>query len=445
MNLKGTRMFQRLFKRGTFAGIVALCASAALHSQTYVSGDLVARIDNHITTMPGSGSTNKYVAPSAGQFAEWSTAVSFILQGQYHEADSSASLVGYDVVVFTDNTTMPSHEYVVLEELAGNGRYWGVYVFNPQPLRPNLAIQSPHPLNDSNTGRQSIRMFKNNGAGAFFISGAHRCNNSQYSPCSGTTTTCSASAEPYRISDQPHNADGTFQATTQVLASFFPEMVFVQVHGFAKLTGDPDLIMSYGTSAAPTGDDKLVLLRDNFAFEDASLTFKVAHVDIGWTRLIATQNTQGRFLNGVADPCSQYASTSSGRFIHVEQAYANLRDNSTNWNKFSNALANTFQSVSGVSDEAPSTTVPDKFELLANYPNPFNPSTTIAFTLERESDICLVVRDLLGQEVAMLADGLHQAGTHRVQFEGGGLPSGVYFVTLRHAGRAQTRSMLLLR
>lgn len=429
-------------------GILALCASAALHSQTYVSGDLVARIDNHITTMPGSGDLRKYVAPSAGQFAEWSTAVSFILQGQYHEADSSASLVGYDVVVFTDNTTMPSHEYVVLEELSGNGRYWGVYVFNPQPLRPDLAIQSPHPLNDNNTGRQSIRMFKNNGAGAFFISGAHRCNNSQYSPCSGTTTTCSAGAEPYRISDQPHNADGTFQATTQVLASFFPEMVFVQVHGFAKQTGDPDLIMSYGTTVAPTGEDKLVQLANNFILEDATLTYKAAHLvdTTSWVpRLFATQNTQGRFLNGVADPCSQYASTSSGRFIHVEQAYPKLRDNSTNWNKFSNALANTFQPVSGVSDETPSTPVPDNFQLHANYPNPFNPSTTIAFTLERESDISLVVRDLLGHEVAVLADGMHQAGTHRVQFEGEDLPSGVYFVTLWHAGRTQTRSMLLLR
>jgi len=432
---------------GIQAGLLALLitfASPGSWAQTLVSGDLVARIDSHISSMPGSSSANKYVSPSPSQFAEWSTAVSFIVQGQYHEADSSAYLVGYQVILLTDVTTSPSNEYVILEELPGNGRYWGTYVFNPTPLRPNLAIQSPHPLNDSNTGRQAVRMFKNNGAGAFFISGAHRCNSTVYSTCSGTTSTCGTN-EPYRISDQPHVTDGTFQATTQVLSSFFPEMVFIQVHGFAKLTDDPDLIMSYGTSASPTGQDKLVQLRDNFALEDASLTFKVPHVDIGWTRLIATQNTQGRYLNGATDPCTQYASASSGRFIHVEQAYAKLRDNSTNWLKFSSALANTFQPVSAAPrDDAP-TPLPSAIRLLPNYPNPFNPSTTVAFTLERESTILLEVRNVLGQQVALLAEGLQPAGSHRVLFDGSQHPSGVYFVTLHSEGGAQTRSMMLLR
>ena len=432
--------------RSCFFALLSASSAVEIWGQTLLSGDLVGRIDSHITSMPGSGSANKYVPPTAGQFAEWSTAVGFIAQEQYPEADSSARLigVGYRVVLFSDVTTIPSHTYVLLEDSTTNGPYWGVYVFNPDALRPNLAIQAPHPLNDSNTGRQGIRMFKNNGAGAFFISGAHRCNNSQFSLCSGTTSSC-GTTEPYRISDQPHNADGTFQATTQVLSAFFPEMVFVQVHGFAKLTGDPDLIMSHGTTAAPTGEDKLVQLRDNFALEDASLTFKVAHVDTPWTRLIATQNTQGRFLNGVADPCSQYASSSSGRFIHVEQAYANLRDNSTNWNKFSNALANTFQAISAIADDAPRAPLPDGVRLHPNYPNPFNPSTTIAFTLKREAEILLEVRNVLGQTVAVLSEGSRSAGTHSVQFEGGELPSGVYFVTLRHAQIAQTRSMLLLR
>ena len=397
--------------------------------------------------MPGASSTNKYVPPTPVQFAEWSTAVGFIAQKRYHEADSSARQigVGYRVVMFADTTTVPSHAYVLLEDSTSGGPYWGVYVFNPQPLRPNLAIQSPHPLNDTNTGRQAIRMFKNLGAAAFFISGAHRCNNPQYSLCSGTTGTCGSGDEPYRISDQPHVVDGTFQATTQVLSSFAPQMCFVQVHGFAKQTGDPDLIMSYGTSAAPSGEDKLVMLRDNFAFEDATLTFKVAHVDIGWTRLIATQNTQGRFLNGVADPCTQYASSSSGRFIHVEQAYAKLRDTQANWNKFSNALANTFQAVSNVADPHSRAPLPDAARLHANYPNPFNPSTTITFSLEREAQTSLEVRNILGQIVQVLLDQSTPAGTHSVLFEGQDLPSGAYFVSLRVEGFVQTRSMLLVR
>ncbi len=442
--MKTSGSFRSGLPRAVAVCILLMLVGTASRSQNLFSGDLVARIDGHISTMPGANDPKKYVAPDAAQFAEWSTAVSFILQGRYHEADSSAYLVGYQVIIFTDVTTSPSHDYVVLEELAGNGRYWGTYVFDTQPIRPDLTIQSPHPLNDSNTGRQGVRMFKNTGARAFFISGAHRCNNPQYSLCSGTTSTCGTS-EPYRISDQPHNSDGTFQATTQVLASFFPAMVFIQVHGFAKLTGDPDLIMSYGTNITPAGEDKLALLRANFAFEDASLTFKVAHLDITWTRLTATQNTQGRFLNGVADPCTNYASACSGRFIHVEQAYANLRDNATNWNKFSNAVANTFQPVSSVSHRTPVAMVPGGVALHGTYPNPFNPETTISFTLAQATELTLEVSSVLGQRIALVADGVQAAGTHRVVFHASTLPSGVYYVTLRTSSSVLSRPMVLIR
>jgi len=433
---------------GTFLAVsVAAFGIRPAFAQSYLSGDLVQRIDSHIASIPGASSASKYAPPTSGQFVEWSTTVGFIAEGRYREADSSARLLGagYRVVVYADTTTVPSRTYVLLEDSTSGGPYWGVYIFNPEPLRPSLAIQSPHPTNDSNTGRQSIRMFKDLRAAAFFISGADRCNSTVYSPCSGTTTACSSTAEPYRISDQAHVTDGTFQATTLVLSSFVPGMCFVQVHGFAKLTGDPDLIMSYGTSVPPAGEDKLVQLRDNFAFEDASLTFKVAHVDIGWTRLIATQNTQGRWLNGVADPCSQYASSSSGRFIHVEQAYAKLRDTPTNWNKFSNALANTFQPVSSALDQHRPEAMPTAAKLHANYPNPFNPSTTITFSLAREAQITLEVRNILGQTVELLVNGSTPAGTHSVSFEGRDLPSGAYFVSLRVEGFVQTRSMLLVR
>jgi hypothetical protein len=428
----------------SFLLLIAVTAAASgARSQTSLSGDLVQRIDSLISTMPRASSVNKYVLPAPAELTEWSSAYSFIIQGRYQEADSSASLIGYDVILFTDNATFPSHSYVLLEEIQGNGKYWGTYAVDPTALRPNLAIQSPHPLHDSNTGRQAIRMFKNTGAGAFFISGAHRCNNGQFSSCSGTTTVCSSTPEAFRISDQAHVVNGMFQATTQVLSSFFPEMCFVHVHGFAKQASDPDLIMSYGTSLPPPGDDKLVQLRDNFSFEDASLTFKVAHVDSGWTRLIATTNTQGRYLNGSPNPCNQSASSCSGRFMHIEQGYAKLRDSPANWTKFSNALANTFQQVSYVAD--PQVSLPGRVVLHPNYPNPFNPSTTISYSLEREAELLLEVRNILGQTVAVLVDGVKPAGLQSVIFNAENLPSGVYFVSLKNRQNTQTRSMLLLR
>ncbi len=72
--------------------------------------------------------------------------------------------------------------------------------------------------------------------------------------------------------------------------------------------------------------------------------------------------------------------------------------------------------------------LPKKFALRANYPNPFNPTTTIPFDLPEVSRVKIQVFDLAGREVAVLANGSYPAGSHQVIFDGNGLPSGMYFI-----------------
>jgi hypothetical protein len=98
-----------------------------------------------------------------------------------------------------------------------------------------------------------------------------------------------------------------------------------------------------------------------------------------------------------------------------------------------------------VDDDA---TTPRSTKLFANYPNPFNPTTTIRFDLSKGSDITLSVYDVLGREVTRLAQGPHTAGTYEVKFDGAGLSSGVYYYVLRGEGSSSftnTGKMLLLR
>ncbi|MBI5058863.1 T9SS type A sorting domain-containing protein [candidate division KSB1 bacterium] len=83
--------------------------------------------------------------------------------------------------------------------------------------------------------------------------------------------------------------------------------------------------------------------------------------------------------------------------------------------------------------------------LAANYPNPFNPVTTIAFTLPAAGHVSLRVFDVIGREVATPVDGLLAAGAHQIPFSGSDLPSGVYFYQLTAAGSMQTRKMTLLK
>ena len=74
--------------------------------------------------------------------------------------------------------------------------------------------------------------------------------------------------------------------------------------------------------------------------------------------------------------------------------------------------------------------LPTEFSLSNNYPNPFNPSTNIEFSLPVKANISLVVFNALGQEVAKLAENEYAAGTHSVTFNAAGLTSGVYFCKL---------------
>jgi hypothetical protein len=87
----------------------------------------------------------------------------------------------------------------------------------------------------------------------------------------------------------------------------------------------------------------------------------------------------------------------------------------------------------------------DGFALSQNYPNPFNPSTTITFSIPSRGEVSLTVFDQLGREVAILAHGEYQAGTHSCQFTGAELPSGVYMYRLEWNGNSVARRMVLLR
>ena len=88
---------------------------------------------------------------------------------------------------------------------------------------------------------------------------------------------------------------------------------------------------------------------------------------------------------------------------------------------------------------------PNEFILHQNYPNPFNPATNISFALVARQQVRLEVFSVLGQRVALLIDGSIEAGTHVVQFNGGGLASGVYFARLTTGGAVAERKMVLLR
>ena len=116
-------------------------------------------------------------------------------------------------------------------------------------------------------------------------------------------------------------------------------------------------------------------------------------------------------------------------------------------------LSTVFEAIGGQSAEAFSkTTAPDSQHESAgadvaidNYPNPFNPITTITYTLPVEGPVVLKVYDVMGREVATLVREHQLSGTHAVRFDASHLSSGVYIYQLKAASGIITGRMLLVK
>jgi len=101
--------------------------------------------------------------------------------------------------------------------------------------------------------------------------------------------------------------------------------------------------------------------------------------------------------------------------------------------------------------EAVKQILPEKFALRNNYPNPFNPRTTIAFDLPEESHVTLTIYDIMGREIVRLLDENQPAGFRHVIWDGKDksgrtVSSGIYLYTLKtSAGFSETKKMALMR
>jgi 5'-nucleotidase / UDP-sugar diphosphatase len=108
-------------------------------------------------------------------------------------------------------------------------------------------------------------------------------------------------------------------------------------------------------------------------------------------------------------------------------------------------LAKNSEEASDESNELVAPSLPKEFQVSQNYPNPFNPSTTFSIDVPKESYVSLKIYNLLGQEVATLANGPVQAGTYQCRFDGSALSSGTYIYQLRAGNVVQTKKMILMK
>jgi hypothetical protein len=103
-----------------------------------------------------------------------------------------------------------------------------------------------------------------------------------------------------------------------------------------------------------------------------------------------------------------------------------------------------------IPEPEPPVVLPSRVTLWSNFPNPFNPETTIRFGLPRQTNVRLIVHDILGTKIRTLVDGEQSEGTHAAVWNGrndNGTPvaSGVYIYRLQADGMRATGRMILTR
>ena len=97
------------------------------------------------------------------------------------------------------------------------------------------------------------------------------------------------------------------------------------------------------------------------------------------------------------------------------------------------------------SSEVNDIVAPDETELRGNYPNPFSQQTTVELALSEQADVKVRVYNVLGQEVATVADGEMDAGMHKLGWDGSSLSSGVYFVRMEAGSKTDVHKVTVVR
>ncbi|NBC17864.1 MAG: T9SS type A sorting domain-containing protein [Bacteroidetes bacterium] len=201
-------------------------------------------------------------------------------------------------------------------------------------------------------------------------------------------------------------------------------------------SGTLDLVMEWDAGIDPDGDD-------------AALTYNVR---------VGTSPGASDVLSAMAQPDGDRLVAQPGNAGHNQRLVLRNLDptKSYYWSvqAIDASLAGSPFASEGVSvdtEEAPSLAdVPRRVELVGNYPNPFNPTTTIRYALPEAMPVTLTVYNVLGAKVAVLVDASQSAGHHEVAWDGRNdsgtlVPSGLYLYRLETPGQTHSRKMVLMK
>lgn len=295
-----------------------------------VTGDLSARVDAVQDAMPRRGEEG-FDPPSDTELTHWRDLVGALVEKDTTTARSLAAdhAPSYQVISFTDTTSRQT--YFLLQEVPTVERGWGSVVVNPDPVR-HLAVEVPHPVFDLDTYQQGVDLFLQSGARLLLMAGTHRCSNQAPSPCDGQTSVCNDGQ--YHISDMAHVVEAPFQVTHEVMTNQWPKITSLSLHG----NGNDDCETVFLSGGVPEESSPVI---DDLAQALDNRGVEVGVPGASACPLVGSTNVQGRYTNGASTPCTDAASETEGRFIHVEQRRS-FRESSAKYERLIQSVNATF-------------------------------------------------------------------------------------------------------
>ncbi|MCF7885612.1 MAG: T9SS type A sorting domain-containing protein [Candidatus Marinimicrobia bacterium] len=151
--------------------------------------------------------------------------------------------------------------------------------------------------------------------------------------------------------------------------------------------------------------------------------------------------TLGLYFANTEDDSVEFDSTGIKNTIH--SYYRNLIF--SNVEHFSTLVVRGSESITELQNAADEKTLPNSIQLHQNYPNPFNPVTNIKYDIPSEMKVRLDVYNILGQKVRTFVNKEQKAGSYRVQWKAGNLPSGIYMIRLNAGQHITVKRALLIK
>ena len=184
-----------------------------------------------------------------------------------------------------------------------------------------------------------------------------------------------------------------------------------------------------------------------FSYPNWGLNIQQIHHSFGWGTMIAKEHLYYMmWVNTITTSNSQLAyQPSQSDVVYITDNYIFLLGDSVRYSKWyagSTFYPFTWTNITNVKNQS---VQPSSFTLYQNYPNPFNPTTKIKYQLPEFSNVKLTIYDVLGRQIKTLVNQEKPAGNYEVEFDGTGLPSGVYFYRIEAGKFSDTKKFVLMK